>query len=426
MAGMTWPSASRWGRGDLALRACFGLVLLGSTACSSRTIVQPVAPDHATYTPPAVDARLLPTRQPITPTPTLGPPATRVVELREPLSLPEGFGVSIYAERLGRVALLATAPTGEVFATVPDKNQILVMPDQDRDGVADQVLTYVSGYPLNQPSGLTFWAEWLYVANTDSVWRFAYAPGDVAPWRPPQHIVDLPGGGDHWARGLAFGLDDRLYVAVGSSCNVCLEPDVRRAAILRHGPEGQAPAIFALGLRDPVGLAVDPRTGWIWAGDCGRDGLGPDFPPDEINHVTAGDHYGWPFCLGRNIPERELGNDPRLCEHTRWPTIELPAHSVPRGLAFYAADQFPDHYRGNLFVALAGDRRYRTGAGFRIIRVPFSAGMPSGQSLDFATGWLWPDLEPWGQPYGLTVAADGSLLTGDMLSERIYRVFYRR
>lgn len=366
----------------------------------------------------------LPSRVASTPTATVEVVATRVVDLKEPLRLPQGFGVSLFADRLGEMGALAVAPTGDVFASLPLADEILVLPDRDQDGVADQVLVYARGEPLNEPHGLAFWEDWLYVACTDSVWRYAYIAGDLAPWQPVEHIVNLPGGGQHSARALVFGLEGRMYVSVGSSCNLCLETDVRRAAVLRHSPTGEEPAIFATGLRDPVALTLDRSTNGLWAVDRGRDGLG-DLVPDEVNWILAGNHYGWPFCFGANVPDPEMGNDPRLCEHARMPSIVLPAHAAPAGLVFYDRDQFPPAYRGNLFIALAGRRGSSSEAGHRIVRVPFRDGQPAGAPMDFATGWMWPDMAPWGQPHSLAIAKDGSLLVGDPYSGRIYRIFHR-
>jgi len=396
-------------------------------ACSRPTPVSVVAPGRIQYTPPVTAAG-----SGVTPSPTPGPsvtpdtPPTRVVPPPEPLSAPEHFGVGLFAEGLGPVRLMAFSPTGDLFASVPKRDRIIVLPDSDRDGVADRVLTFAKEGILNSPHGIAFWPGWLYVANTDGIVRFPYELGDLEAHEEPEFLVPLPGGPKHWTRTLVFGPDRRMYVSIGSSCDVCVEEDPRRATVLRFDVDGGGAALFARGLRNAVGLAFHPATGELWATENGREQLGDDLPPDEINRLIAGGHYGWPHCFGNLVFDPELGGERDFCASTIPAAVELQANSAPLGLAFYSGTQFPEEYVGDLFVAYHGSWSRSIPTGYSVVRVPFEGGQPSGPPLSFVHGWLRPDTRRWGRPVDVIVAPDGALLISDDAGERIYRVFYAR
>jgi len=363
-------------------------------------------------------------------TPTIGPSptptiaVTAVVPPLEPLTVPDGFGVSVFAEGLGPVWSMVVAENGDVLASVPDRNAILMLPDRDHNGVADGVTTFALENGLNQPYAMALRPGWLYVANTDRVARYPYKVGDLQAEGAPESLVDLPAVGGQSARSLAFGPDGRMYAGVGASCDVCAEDDPRRAAVLQLNAEGRDPKQYSSGLHAPLGLAFHPATGDLWATEVGRVGLGDDRPPDELNRLVPG-HFGWPMCYGNQVFDGQSGGDPLVCGGTLAPAITFRAHSVPLGLAFYGGTQFPAPYRGNLFVALHGSGSRRTiPTGYNVVRIPFSGGMPEGDVFDFVSGWLRPDTRRWGSPVDLDVTPDGSLLVSDDGGGRIYRVFY--
>jgi glucose/arabinose dehydrogenase len=396
--------------------------LLLAIGCSSPQ-VEPLVPGAIENTPLAALAGTagLPTPGP-TATPTVAP--TRLVPPPEPLTVPPDFYAGVFAEGVGPVRTLAVAPNGDVFASVPRFNQILALPDRDRDGQADQVTLFAEGEGLNLPSGLVFADGSLYVANTDGVVRYAYRDGDLTAAGPPELVQRLPAGGDHWARDLARGGDGLLYAAVGGSCNACPEADpLQRGVVLRFGPT-QSLQTFSLGLRDVGGLDFQPLTGALWATDSGRTGLSDDVPPDELNLLTAGADFGWPRCFGDRVPDGGAGGSAEACAGTVPPAVPLQGRSEPLGISFARGTDLPPAWRDDLFVAFHGHPGRRLPAGYKIGRVEFEGGLPTGQVFDFVTGWLRPDTRRWGSPTDIVFAPDGALLIADDGGERVYRVHY--
>ncbi len=408
-----------------AVLALLALAALAA-ACESSETIAPISPSGIENTVVAGGAGVVPTSTGTPgPSPTPTPRTTRVVPLPagEALRLDPHFGAGVFAENLGPVAMMAVAPNGDVLATVPGRNTILALPDRDGDGVADSVETFAAEEGLNQPYGIAIRPGWLYVANTDAVVRYPYSPGDLKAKGGPEHLVDLPGEGAERGRGLAFGRDGKLYVSVGASCNACLESDPRRAAVLQLDADGQQPKLWSAGLRSSLGLAFHPTTGELWATETGREGLGDDRPPDELNRLAPG-HYGWPSCYGNQVPDPELGST-EICSGTTAPALTLPAHSVPAGAAFYTGDQLPASFKGSLLVALHGSGGRRgIPTGYSVVRIPFEKGQPTGEVFDFASGWLRPDTRRWGSPVDVEVAPDGAVLISDDGGGRIYRVSY--
>jgi glucose/arabinose dehydrogenase len=333
--------------------------------------------------------------------------------------LPPGFRIETFASGLGAPRMMAVSPSGDLFASVPSRGQIVTLPDRDRDGRADRVVVYAGG--LDRPHGVAFFRGFLYAAETGAVVRFPYRPGDLAGGRPEVVVRDLPSGGGHWTRTIAFGPDGKMYVSVGSSCNVCEERDPRRAAILQFDPDGTGGRIFARGIRNAVGITVHPQTGELWATNNGRDWLGDDFPPDTVLVVKERAHYGWPYCNGRQVPDPEFGR-PDFCKSTALPAVEIQAHSAPLGLSFYTGGVFPAEYRENLFVALHGSWNRTVPTGYKVIRIPMQGGGP-GPPQDFAAGWLQGD-RAWGRPVDVITGKDGALYVSDDRAGAIYRISY--
>ena len=326
------------------------------------------------------------------------------------LYLPPGFSVGLYAEHLNRIRFMALGPGGVVYAALSG-GTVVKLPDANGDGVADSAVTVVSG--LNRSSSLAFRGDTMYVAEPDGVKRFL--PGSSTP----QQIVTGYTTEGHWTRTIVFGPDGKLYVSVGSSCNICDETDRRRATVIRYNADGSGEHAFATGLRNSVGLAFDPSTGELWGTNNDRDNLGDDRPPDRINILKDGKFYGWPECWlpGERNPEYPQGS----CGNVEAPAITFQAHSAPLGIAFYSGTQFPAEYRGDAFVAYHGSWNRSVPTGDKVVRVLVKDGKPVGVE-DFLVGWQDSNGKRWGRPVGVLVAADGALLISDDQAGRIWRV----
>lgn len=340
----------------------------------------------------------------------------------EGLSLPPGFSISVYAEGLEGPRFMAFDPNGNLYVTLTKKGTVVALPDKNRDGRADKTVTAASG--LSLPHGIAFYEGRAYVAETGRVSRFMQDPETLAFLDREVVVPVLPTrGGGHFTRTVAFGPDGKMYVSVGSSCNVCVEEKRERASVLRFNPDGSGKEIFAEGLRNSVGLAFHPESGELFATENGRDWLGDDLPPDEINALKKGGHYGWPYCYGHGVVDPKFNNK-GFCPGTVPPVVEIQAHSAPLGLAFYSAEKFPARYRGGLFVALHGSWNRTLPTGYKIIYVPFSGAGPAGAYEDFVTGWLRGG-SYWGRPAGIIETPGGDILISDDFAGTIYRVTYQ-
>ncbi len=346
------------------------------------------------------------------------------------LVLPTGFKLNVYAEGDFREPRWMTlAPNGDVFLADSRANSIVVLRDKNKDGVAEE--RFVFSDKLSQPFGMAFYKDWFYVANTDSVVRFKYTSGQTAAIGEPEKLVELTPGGynKHWTRNILFSRDGtKMFVSIGSATNVNVEADPKRAAISVYDPDGKNHRIFASGLRNPIGLAWNPKTGELWTAVNERDGLGDDLVPDYVTSVKEGGFYGWPYSyIGQNEDPRRKGENPDLVKRSIVPDVLLTSHSAALGIVFYSGKMFPKEYNGDAFVALHGSWNRQKLTGYKIIRVRFKDGKLVGnQYEDFISGWL-PDEnsnEVWGRPVGLLVAADGSLLITDDGADKIWRVSY--
>lgn len=345
----------------------------------------------------------------------------RTTTLDGRLIVPTGLKVTYFAQNLDGVRFMAVSPDGVVYASQPGRGRVVRLPDANRDGVADGVIVAASG--LNQPHGLAFHKGFLYVAATDGVARVSLGADGTATGAPV-YVNRYSGGGGHWTRTIVFGADSAMYVAVGSTCNVCVEQSSDRAAVLRFDEDGSGKRVYASGLRNAVGLAVEPRTGVLWASQNERDNLSPDhqdLPPEEINILVDGGDYGWPYCWGDRAPNPEF-NDEARCARTIPPAVKLQAHSAPLGMTFLSrATQLPDDYRSDLLVAYHGSWNRDVPTGAKVVRVHVTDGRP-GAVEDLVTGWQRADGSRWGRPVDVVVAADGSVLISDDAAGAIYRL----
>jgi glucose/arabinose dehydrogenase len=355
-------------------------------------------------------------------------------------SVPKGFEVALFASGFANPRYLLTAPNGDIFVTESSRNTIRVLRDSDGDGHPDINKRFAKN--LSQPFGLAFYPpgpdpEFLYVANTDSIVRFPYRTGDLRARGKPDHIADLSSGGrltggGHWTRDIVFSNDGKkLYVSIGSKTNAddeTREPEEReRARIFQLNPDGSKRKLYAWGLRNPVGIAIHPETGDLWASVNERDGLGDDLVPDYITRVRKGGFYGWPwYYLGNHQDPRHRGARPDLASKVLVPDVLVQAHSAPLNMIFYEGKQFPDDYRGDGFVALHGSWNRAKRTGYKVVRIPLDHGKPEGVYEDFLTGFVTPEGNVWGRPVGLTVAKDGALLVSEDGNNSIWRITYER
>ena len=379
---------------------------------------------------------------------------TRVVPMPEAhqLTVPPGFAVNIFADKLQFARFMALAPNGDVFLAEPVRGAglITILRDEDRDGTAETRYTFANG--LNRPFGLAFWKKFLYVGNNDSVVRFTYKAGQTAADGPPEKMLDLPPsdaaldqdtanrlkidlnqtrGYNHWTRNVIFNTaGTKMYVTVGSSTNATPENDPRRAAINEYNPDGSGHRVFASGLRNPVGMAYFPGSDTLWTAVNERDHLGDDLVPDFITSVREGGFYGWPYSyIGQHVDPTVPSPRPDLVAKAIVPDVLVASHAAALGLIFYTGTQFPDVYHHSAFVALHGSINRSKLSGYSVIRVPFRNGKPSGPPEDFFSGFVArddDDKQAWGRPVGLLQMPDGALLVSDDGGNRIWRISYSR
>ncbi len=346
------------------------------------------------------------------------------------LIVPKGFKVNVFAEGEFRYPRwMALAPNGDVFVADSRANSVVVLRDANKDGKADQRFIFSS--KLSQPFGMAFHKEWFYVANTDSVVRFKYKSGQTIADGEPEKIVELTPGGynQHWTRNILFSKDGKqMFVSIGSATNVDVEADPKRAAISVYDPDGKNHRIYAGGLRNPIGLAWNPKTGKLWAAVNERDGLGDDLVPDYATSVKEDGFYGWPYSyLGKNRDPRRK-EETELVDKAIVPDVIFQSHVAALGIQFYTGKMFPKEYQGDAFVAFHGSWNRAKLSGYTVVRIPFDAkGKLEGNRYEnFVSGWL-PDEnsnEVWGRPVGLLVNSDGSLLIADDGGRKIWRVSY--
>ncbi len=353
--------------------------------------------------------------------PPVEPALTRVVPPEDRIALPPGFGISVFAQGLSDPRMMAVGPDGELYVAERGARRIVRLPDRDGDGVADGVEVVADG--LSAPSSIAFYQDGsLYVGETTRILRLSDPDPDGVFQKRDVIIDGLPTGG-HSTRTVLFSPDwSSLFVSVGSSCNVCEEGDERRATIVRYNPDGSGEEIYARGLRNAVGITFRPGTDELWATNNGRDWLGDDQPPETVYLVREGDDAGWPRCHAGRIVDPEFGT-PDSCDGVTAPTIEMQAHSAPLGLTFYRGEQFPESYRGDLFVAFHGSWNRSEPTGYKVVHIPLTDEDP-GSVQDFAAGWLRDSGSNWGRPVDVITGPDGSLFVSDDGGGIVYRIFY--
>jgi len=347
---------------------------------------------------------------------------------------PQGFQVQQYFTGLEMPRLMQTEPNGDLFVAESQPGRIHVFRGITKDGKPEKDEVFASG--LNRPFGIAFYPpganpKYVYIGNTDSVVRFPYENGDMKARGAKEFIIpELPSGGGHWTRNLAFSRDGKqMFIAVGSASNVDdadnNPKEFHRANVLVANPDGSGLRVYASGIRNPVGLAVHPQTGEVWVSINERDNLGDNLPPDYITHVQDGGFYGWPwYYIGGHQDPRHQGKHPELKDKVIVPDVLLQAHNASLQLLFYGGKQFPAEYSGEIFAAEHGSWNKAVRTGYEVIRVPLKNGHATGEYEDFITGFVTPDGDVWGRPVGVAVAKDGSLMFSDDGSNSIWRVSY--
>lgn len=338
------------------------------------------------------------------------------------LHAPPGFTITVFHAGLSGPRFIAFGPDGALYAAERGAGRIVRLPDADGDGTADSVSVFAEG--LDGPHSLAFHGGSWFIGLPAGVLRLADLNSDGRA-DEQEWVYESYSPGAHNTRTVLFLPDGRMLVALGSTCNVCEETDPQRAAVVAFpGAQGGEPAVFASGLRNAVGLALNPETGELWATNNGRDLLGDDLPPETVYIVREGGFYGWPVCHAGRIEDPDLGF-PGSCEGVLAPEIELQAHSAPLGLVFYDGSAFPAEYQGDLFVAFHGSWNRSRPTGYKVVRIPIEDGRVAGPAEDFVWGWLSAFGFVTGRPVGLAVGPDGALYISDDYAGTIYRVVYQ-
>ena len=343
-------------------------------------------------------------------------------------TVPAGFHVNVFAGEFKEPRFLTTAPNGDIFVADTGGNEVVVLRDPQHTGGASQREVFASS--LNRPFGIAFRDDYVYIGNTGEVVRFRYDKQTSKRLGEAEHILALPPGGGHFTRTLAFSNDGQhLYISVGSSGNIEFEKDSRRAAVLVCDPDGKNSRIYASGLRNSVGLAVDPSSGLVWSAVNERDEMGDNLPPDYLTSLKDGGFYGWPYSyIGDNVDPRVKPQKPELVAKAIIPDVLLGAHVAPLQFAFYNGDQFPESYRGGIFLAEHGSWNRASRSGYQVVFVGMKDGKAVADPVPFMTGFV-PNpagQDVTGRPVGVTVAPDGALLVSDDGAKLIYRVSYSK
>lgn len=337
------------------------------------------------------------------------------------IELPDGFEISIFAGEVENARSLERTPGGTIFVGSRQAGNVYAVVDADGDFEADT--TYVIDSELRMPNGVAFRDGSLYVAEVSRILRYDDIENRLAD--PPEPVVvydDYPTDRHHGWKFIDFGPDGKLYVPVGAPCNIC-DPDDPYATITRINPDGSDLEIVARGVRNTVGFAWHPETGDLWFTDNGRDMMGDNLPPCELNHLTeVGQHFGYPYFHGGDVvdPEFGEGHDPDDYVH---PAQNLGPHVAPLGMEFYTGTQFPEEYQGQILIAEHGSWNRSEKIGYRLMLVRLNDDHEASTYETFAAGWL-QDGEAWGRPVDLEPLPDGSMLVSDDEAGVIYRISY--
>ena len=349
----------------------------------------------------------------------------------EKIVLPEGFEIKIYADDVENARSMAISPSGTIFVGNRNKDNVFALKDTDGDNVIDKKYL-ITNKLKNMPNGVAFHDGDLYVAEVNKIWKFENIEENLSHLdkfdeyleEPILISDDFPSDRHHGWKYISFGPDGKLYVPVGAPCNICESRDEIYASITRMNPDGSNREIYVKGVRNTVGFTWHPETKQLWFTDNGRDMLGDNIPPCELNKVTEKDqHFGYPYCHGGDIGDPEFGGE-YSCSDFVMPVQNLGPHVAPLGLKFYTGKMFPDEYKGDIFIAEHGSWNRSKKIGYRISRVKIENNKSVGYET-FIYGWLDDDeQEAWGRPVDILILEDGSMLISDDKANAIYRVTY--
>lgn len=350
------------------------------------------------------------------------PPGSKSSLPLNKIKLPAGFTIDVYAEHVNNARSLALSPEGIVFVGNRSEGSVYALVDADKDHRAER--THVIAEGLNMPNGVALRNGSLYVAEVSRILRFDSIASKLE--HPPAPVVvseDFPSDEHHGWKFIALGPDDKLYVPVGAPCNVCEKEDPRYASIMRMNADGSGLEVFASGIRNTVGFAWHPVTRELWFTDNGRDWMGDNAPPDELNRAPGkGMHFGFPYFHGKGIPDSDFGEGKNANDYTR-PEIELGPHVAALGMRFYTGKMFPPEYENQIFIAEHGSWNRTTPLGYRVTLVRLRDNKAASYET-FAEGWL-DGSTAWGRPVDILVMPDGALLVSDDKADAVYRIAYK-
>ncbi len=339
-----------------------------------------------------------------------------------PFILPGSFKAGVFAANIPNARDLEFSPDGTLLVSLTSQGKVVALPDTNGDGKADEVVEVVSR--LDRPHGIAFYQGKLYIAFLTGVNRYAWNEENLSATFEKK-IIDIPYNGGHFSRSLVFDKTGKLFVTIGSSCNVCDEKNEWLASVIVTDKDGSNARVFAKGLRNSVFLAMNPGTHELWAADMGRDFLGDDLPPEEINIIREGTNYGWPICYGNKVHDTNFDKNVYIrnpCEDTVAPIYEFQAHSAPLGITFIQSAQFPPQWQGDLLVAYHGSWNRSIPTGFKVVRMDVEGNTVKGEE-DFITGFLDGSTAS-GRPVDLVFDSQGSLFLSDDKAGAVYKIIH--
>ena len=345
--------------------------------------------------------------------------------------LPDGFNIDVYASDVENARSMAISPSGTIFVGNRREDNVFALKDTDGDNVVDKKIL-ISDKLTNMPNGVAFHNGDLYVAEVNKIWVFKNIESildkmdNIEGYSEDPILVsdDFPSDRHHGWKYISFGPDGKLYIPVGAPCNICESNDEIYASITRMNSDGTEKEVFVNGVRNTVGFTWHPNTGEMWFTDNGRDMLGDNYPPCELNKVKEmGQHFGYPYCHGGDISDPEFGSKYSCSDFVK-PAQNLGPHTAPLGLKFYTGTMFPEEYHGDIFIAEHGSWNRSKKIVYRITRVKIENNKSVGYE-PFIYGWLnEEEQEAWGRPVDILILKDGSMLISDDMANVVYRVSY--